>query len=263
VLATLLPPTSGGAEVAGVPLAAGNEHEIRLRVSVVTDHPGLYLKLSVRDNLEFFAGLYGLSGRRARGRIEECAAAVGIEDRLADRAGTLSRGLLQRAGLARALLPQPELLFLDEPTTGLDPEAAAGVRRLVAGMRERGTTVFMTTHRLDEAESVCDRVAIVNTRLVWVGTPTELKARMAPGALEVRLAEPLRDPEAVFGAVPGLDGWQNGRGAGVYVVRVADPRSAAPELARALVGAGASLLRLGELETSLEQAYLGLIGGEQ
>ena len=263
VLSTLLPPTSGSAEVAGLALASGNEAEIRGRVSVVTDYPGLYLKLSVRDNLEFFAGLYGLPRRRAEERIEECAAAVGIEDRLHDLAGSLSRGLLQRAGLARALLPDPDLLFLDEPTTGLDPAAATGVREIIAGFRRRGTTVFLTTHRLDEAEALCDRVAIVNTRLLSVGTPAEIKARMSPSSLEVRLGEPLRDPAAVFGSVDGIRGWRNGQGAGVYIVDVADPKTAAPGVARAVVGSGASLVRLCEVETSLEDAYLELVERER
>jgi len=221
----------------------------------VTEQPGLYLKLSVRDNPEIIAGLYGVRPAQARERIEECAAAVGIGDRLADLAGTLSRGLAQRAGLARALLPDPELLFLDEPTTGLDPEAAAGVREIISGLRQRGTTVFMTTHRLDEAELLCDRVAIVNTRLVSVGTAAELKARMASPALEVRVAEPLRDPRRVFGA----RSWRNGHSPGVYVVEVANPATDAPEVARAVVEAGAALLRLGEVETSLEDAYLELM----
>jgi ABC-2 type transport system ATP-binding protein len=259
VLCTLLPPTAGRAEVAGIPLGAGHEHEIRRRVSVVTENPGLYLKLSVRDNLEFFAGLYGLSGRRAKDRIAECSAAVGIDDRLSDPAGTLSRGLLQRAGLARALLPEPELMFLDEPTTGLDPEAAAEVRKLVSGLRQRGTTVFLTTHRLDEAESLCDRVAILNTRLVAVGTPAELKRRMSPGSLEVRLRNALRDPERVFAAAAGVRAWRNGGGTGVYVLDVDDPETAAPGVARAVVEAGASLVRLCEVETSLEDAYLELV----
>jgi ABC-2 type transport system ATP-binding protein len=263
VLCTLLPPTSGDAEVVGVSLASGNEPEIRRRVSVVTDYPGLYLKLSVRDNLEFFAGLYGLSPRRAKSRIEECAAAVGIEDRLPDFAGSLSRGLLQRAGLARALLPDPDLLFLDEPTAGLDPAAAAGVREIISGLRSSGATVFLTTHRLDEAESLCDRVAIVNTRLVSVGTPAELKARMSSGSLEVRLGAPLPDPEQVFGAVDGIRGWRNGHGAGVYIVDAGDPETGAPKVARAVVGAGASLVRLCEVETSLEDAYLELLDADR
>jgi ABC-2 type transport system ATP-binding protein len=259
VLCTLLPPTSGSAEVAGVPLAPGNEAEIRRRVSVVTEAPGLYLKLSVRDNLEFYAGLYGLAPRLARERIEDCAAAVGIGDRLGDPAGSLSRGLLQRAGLARALLADPEVLFLDEPTAGLDPAAAVGVRELVAALRSRGTTVFLTTHRLDEAERLCDRVAILNTRLVTVGTPAELRARRSGRALEVRLLEPLGDPGAVFGAVAGMQRWENGHGTGVYVVEVDDPERGAAGVARAVVGAGASLVRLGGVETSLEDVYLDLL----
>ena len=263
VLCTLLPPTSGSAEVAGVPLASGNEREIRRRVSVLTESPGLYLKLSVRDNLEFFAGLYGLSSRHARDRIEECVAAVGIADRLADFAGSLSRGLLQRAGLARALLPDPEVLFLDEPTAGLDPAAAADVREIVSGLRRRGTTVFLTTHRLDEAERLCDRVAIVNTRLVSVGTPAQLTAKMSSGSLEVRLGEPLRDPGQVFGEVDEIRGWRNGQGAGVYLVDVRDPEKGAADVARAVVGAGASLLRLCEVETSLEDVYLELLGADR
>jgi ABC-2 type transport system ATP-binding protein len=263
VLSTLLAPTSGRAEVAGVALVSGNETEIRRRVSVLTDYPGLYLKLSVRDNLEFFAGLYGLPRRQTQERIEECAAAVGIEDRLDDFAGSLSRGLLQRAGIARALLPEPDLLFLDEPTTGLDPAAATGVREIIAGLRHRGTTVFLTTHRLDEAESLCDRVGIVNTRLVSVGTPAEIKARIFPAALEVRLREPLQDPAAVFGAIDGVSAWRNGQGAGVYVVDVGDPEAVAPVVARAVVESGAALLRLSQVETSLEDAYLELVERER
>jgi ABC-2 type transport system ATP-binding protein len=262
VLCTLLPPTSGSAVVAGVPLGSGNEREIRRRISVLTETPGLYLKLSVRDNLEFFAGLYGLSSAQAGQRIEECATAVGIADRLGDLAGSLSRGLRQRAALARALLPDPTVLFLDEPTAGLDPAAAAGVREIVSGLRRRGTTVFLTTHRLDEAERLCDRVAIVSTRLVSVGTPAELIARFS-GLLEVRLGEPLRDPDSVFGAVDGIRSWHNGRSAGVYVVDVADPEGGAANIARAVVGAGASLIRLCAAEASLEDAYLELLDGDR
>ncbi len=248
--------------MAGVPLGSGNEREIRRRVSVLTETPGLYLKLSVRDNLEYFAGLYGLAMRRAGERIEECAAAVGIADRLGDLAGSLSRGLRQRAALARALLPDPAVLFLDEPTTGLDPAAAAGVREIVSGLRRRGTTVFLTTHRLDEAERLCDRVAIVSTRLVSIGTPAELIARFS-GLLEVRLREPLQDPGTVFGVVDGIRSWENGRGAGVYLVDVADRDEGAANIARAVVGAGASLIRLSAADASLEDAYLELLNGDR
>jgi ABC-2 type transport system ATP-binding protein len=256
VLSTVLPPTSGGGEVAGVPLVAGNEREIRRRISVLTDTPGLYLKLSLRDNLEFFAGLYGLSGRRGAERIEECAGSVGVADRLEDPAGTLSRGLLQRAGLARALLPDPEVLFLDEPTTGLDPAAAAGVRELIDGLRSRGTTVFLTTHRLDEAERLCDRVAILSTRIVCIGAPDELRARLS-GPLEVHLGAPLPDPARVFGNLAAVRRWRHGSGPGVYLLEVDE--AGAADVARAVVGAGASLLRLQPSTASLEDIYLDLL----
>jgi ABC-2 type transport system ATP-binding protein len=218
--------------------------------------------VSVHDNLEFFAGLYGLSPRQAKERIDECAAAVGIADRLSDYAGSLSRGLLQRAALARALLPDPMVLFLDEPTAGLDPAAAADVRKIISGLRQHGATVFLTTHRLDEAERLCDRVAIVKTRLVCVGTPAELTARKS-GALEVRLREPLRDPEKVFGSVQGIRAWTNGQGEGVYVVDVDDPDEDAPRVATAVVNTGGSLVRLCEVETSLERAYLELMDADR
>ena len=155
------------------------------------------------------------------------------------------------------------MLFLDEPTTGLDPAAAAGVRELIAGLRQRGTTVFLTTHRLDEAQRLCDRVAIVNTRLVSIGTPAELTARLSPGSLEVRLAAPLRDPDRVFGGVEAVSGWRNGLGAGVYVVDLRDPERGAADVARAVVGAGASLLRLCEVETSFEDVYLELLDADR
>ncbi|HXJ62867.1 MAG TPA: ABC transporter ATP-binding protein, partial [Actinomycetota bacterium] len=191
VLCTLLPPTSGTAEVAGIPLSPGNERELRRRISLMTETAGLYLRLTVRDNLEFFAGLAGLPAGRTGERIRECLELVGVADRVDDRAGALSKGLRQRVALARALLPDPDVLFLDEPTAGLDPAAAAGFRRILEGLRERGTTVFLTTHRLDEAERCCDRIAIVNTRLASVGPVGDLFGRRSRSRLEIALSDPL------------------------------------------------------------------------
>ncbi len=262
VLSTLLPLTSGTAEVAGVALEAVNRPEIRRRISVMPETPGLYLRLTVRDNLEFFAGLYGLSRSEAQRRIEQNLALVGLVDRADDLAGSLSRGLLQRTALARALLPDPAILFLDEPTTGLDPVAAAAVREIIGGLRDRGATVFLTTHRLDEAERLCDRVAIVNTRLVSVGRPEELRRRLFRPALELRLGRALLEPAALFESIRGVNRWTNGLGTGVYVLDVTDPEATAPEVARAVVGIGASILRLAEIGRSLEDVYLELVEDE-
>jgi ABC-2 type transport system ATP-binding protein len=263
VLATLLAPTAGRAEVAGLPvgpsLSARQASELRQRISVMPENPGLYLKLSVRENLEFFAHLYGVARGDLAGRIAQCLRAVGIEDRAESLAGTLSKGLRQRAALARTLLPRPAVLFLDEPTSGLDPEASLKVRELIASLREGGTAIFLTTHRLDEAERLCDRVAVLKTRLRSIGPPAALRRQVFSGALEVRLAEPLPDPDQVFGPIDGISGWQPGPQPGSYVLAVAEPAVVAPRVVRALVAAGADVIRVAEVEHSLEDVYLELV----
>jgi len=263
VLATLLAPTAGRAEVAGLPigptLSPGQGSELRQRISVMPENAGLYLKLSVRAHLEFFGRLYGIARGDLGGRIAECVRAVGLEDRVESIAGTLSKGLRQRAALARALLPRPAVLFLDEPTSGLDPEASLMVRELIAGLRDRGTAIFLTTHRLDEAERLCDRVAVLKTRLRSVGPPDALRRQVFSGALEIRLAEPLADPDRVVGMVAGISGWQPGAEPGSYILQTAEPAAVAPEVVRALVAAGAAVVRVAEVEHSLEDVYLELV----
>ena len=256
VLATLLSPTSGSAQVAGIDVGRDTGPELRRHIGVMTESPGLYAKLSVAENLEFFAGLYGL-GASARTRIGEALDAVGLHERRDDSAGSLSKGLRQRAALARALLNDPAVLFLDEPTSGLDPEATLDVRRLVEGLRERGTTIFLTTHRLEEAEKLCDRVAILKSRMRAVGKPDELRRELFGTSIEVAVASPLADPDRVFGRVPGFVAWSAENG--TYLVRVGDVRDAAPAIARALVKAGADVLRIAEAEHSLEEAYLEIV----
>jgi ABC-2 type transport system ATP-binding protein len=146
ILGTLISPTAGSATVAGIPVGPEGAAEIRQRIAVMPESPGLYQRLTVTENLDFFASLYGLPGRRAR--ITEALAAVGLADRAQDLTRSLSKGLRQRAALARALLNDPAVMFLDEPTSGLDPVAAHEVHGLIAGLRDRGVTVFLTTHRL-------------------------------------------------------------------------------------------------------------------
>ena len=255
-LGTLIAPTSGSATVAGIPLLPENGVDIRQRIAVMPEAPGLYLRLTVTENLEFFAGLYGL--RQAGARITEALAAVNLGDRAADLCGGLSKGLRQRVALARTLLGDPAIMFLDEPTSGLDPVAAHEVHDLINGLRSKGVTIFLTTHRLDEAERLCDRVAIMNTTLRVVGRPGELRERLFHKALVVRTVAPLGDPSTVFAGLPAVEGWRTDE-AGAYVLSVTDPRVAAPGVTRSVVGAGADVLSIGESQHSLEDVYLQLI----
>src|SRR5690349_18880235 len=259
-LGTLIAPTSGTAVVAGLPLAPENGVEIRRRIAIMTETPGLYGRLSVAENLECFADLYETP--HPRQRIESALRAVNLADRANDVCGSLSKGLRQRVALARALLSDPEVLFLDEPTAGLDPVATRDVHELIDQLRERGVTVFLTTHRLEEAERLCDRVAILNTTLRTVGRPDELRERLFARALAVRTLVPLPDPASVFAGLPAVESWHRD-GPADYMISVTDPDLAAPAVARALVAARADVRSIGESRHSLEDVYLELIDDEE
>lgn len=270
-LGTLIAPTSGSAIVAGIPLLPENGQAIRQRIAIMPEAPGLYLRLSVRENLEYFAGLFSLP--HPSDRIREVLDSVNMLARIDDLCGSLSKGLKQRVGLARALLSDPEVLFLDEPTSGLDPVATRDVNDLIEGLRRRGVTVFLTTHRLDEAQRLCDRVAILNTTMRMVGRPDDLRARLFTKSIVVTTAAPLPSPTDVFSGVSGVESWtvdvatndtsdaavQTAPDTTRYVLTVSDPRSVAPNVTRALVAAGADVEALGEVVHSLEDIYLQLV----
>jgi ABC-2 type transport system ATP-binding protein len=259
--------------VAGIPLGPARAAEIRQHISIMPEAPGLYRRLTVTENLDFFARLYGLPRREQR--ITEALAAVGLGDRAHDLAGSLSKGLRQRAALARTLLNDPAVMFLDEPTSGLDPVAAHEVHGLIGALRDRGVTIFLTTHRLDEAQRLCDRVAIMNTHLRIIGRPDELRQALFSRSLAVTTVAPLAKPDQVFAGLPAVQGWQTAdrsadrpadlsggpagpRPAG-YVLTVSDPAQAAPAVTRVLVAAGADVLSIAESRHSLEDVYLELI----
>ena len=258
-LGTLLAPTVGSAIIAGLVLNRENGVEIRRRIALMPESPGLYLRLTVSENLRCFAGLYELPN--ARERIDRALRAVNLVDRANDPCAALSKGLRQRVGLARALLSDPQVLFLDEPTSGLDPVASREVHELIDGLRKGGVTIFLTTHRLEEAERLCDRVAILSTTLRTIGRPEELRERLFRKTLLIRTLAPLAKPEGVFGGVRGVDSWHED-GPGTYILGVSDPTVAAPEIARSLVGAGADVISITESRHSLEDVYLELIDAD-
>jgi ABC-2 type transport system ATP-binding protein len=255
-LGTLLSPSAGAAFISGTPLTPDNGVQIRRRLAIMPESPGLYLRLSVAENLECFADLYEVPD--PTDRIGRALRAVNLADRAHDACGSLSKGLRQRVALARALLSDPEVLFLDEPTSGLDPVAAHDVHELIDELRQRGVTIFLTTHRLEEAERLCDRIAILSTTLRTIGRPDELRERLFARTLAVRTLTPLPDPDRVFAGLPAVDSWRQDD-SGEYVVAVSDAAVAAPAVTRALVTAGAEVLYVGESRHSLEDVYLQLI----
>jgi ABC-2 type transport system ATP-binding protein len=222
--------------------------------------PGLWLRLSVRENLECFADLYEVPD--PEDRIDRALRAVNPTDRARDACGALSKGLRQRAALARALLNDPEVLFLDEPTAGLDPVATRDVHELLASLSRSGVTIFLTTHRLEEAERLCDRVAILNTTLRSIGRPDELRDRLFAKTLTVTTLTPLAEPDGVFDGLSAVERWSQDGSAG-YVLAVSDSRVAAPAVTRALVAAGADVLSITESRHSLEDVYLELVDEDE
>lgn len=258
-LGTLIAPTSGSASVAGIPLTSDNGPQIRQHIAIMPENPGLYRRLTVTENLQLFAGLY--EQRNAASRIGEALEAVNLTARARDLCGSLSKGLRQRVGLARALLNDPAVMFLDEPTSGLDPVATREVNDLIVGLRQRGVTVFLTTHRLEEAERLCDRVAFLNTTLRLVGRPDELREQLFSRSLTVETLTPLAAPDDVFKSADGVESWRP-EGASSYVLSVTDPRTIAPRVTRALVAAGADVVSISESRHSLEDVYLQLINDD-
>jgi ABC-2 type transport system ATP-binding protein len=172
VLTGQLRPTSGTAQVAGCDVVEERQ-QLKPKIGVVFEYQNLYERLSARDNLVFAARLYGVP----KARVDQVLAQVGLTDRARDRIKEYSNGMKQRLLIARALLHEPDVFFLDEPTRGLDPNVARELRAIVAELARQGVTVFLTTHYMEEADQLCDRVAIIDQgRIVALDTPERLKA---------------------------------------------------------------------------------------
>ncbi|TFH08360.1 MAG: ABC transporter ATP-binding protein, partial [Candidatus Atribacteria bacterium] len=255
MLSALIEPTSGSASVGGRALGRENR-AIRQSVGVLTETPGLYKRLSAWDNLLFFAKLYGIDAPEKQ--VEKYLKMFELWDRRNGLAGTFSKGMRQKLALARALLHEPEILFLDEPTAGLDPEAAKTVRELIEALRSEERTIFLCTHNLDEADRLCDRIALFKSRLLTVGNPQSLKEKMYGRRTVIHLANPREGIENSLD-LPFITKteWIDGR----LLVSLSDPDTENPVLIRKLVELGADVQFVSELKVSLEDLYLDLMEG--
>jgi len=258
MLTALIAPTEGRASVDGLDVVVEPE-AIRARVGILTETPGLYDKLSARANLEFFGRLYGLDAATRAARIERYLRLFSLWERRDDVAGTFSKGMKQKLAIARALLHEPAVVFLDEPTAALDPEAAYVVREAIESMRREGRTIVLATHNLDEADRLCDRVAFVRGGLLRIDSPAGLRGSLGGRGVEVGLAGV--PDEAVAAAARSVAGVSGVEVAGDRLIVAADaPAAVTPELVRALVAAGADITAVHERATTLEQVYFEVMG---
>jgi ABC-2 type transport system ATP-binding protein len=261
MLITLLIPTAGKATVLGLDVVE-NAREVRKRIGYVFGgERGVYERLSGYDNLRYFAELYGVPPRDQKRRIEELLELVGLKGREHERAEGYSRGMKQRLHVARGLLHDPEVLFLDEPTIGLDPVGARDVRAMIASLTDAGKTVLLTTHYMFEADALCDRIAVITQgAIVAEGTPEQLKRGVAEGTVvEVE----------VYGAGDEAVARVRGLG-GVTAVAVEEREQAqvlvvqtgpGAQLTQAILGClnGAEIGRISHREPTLEDAYVALV----
>jgi ABC-2 type transport system ATP-binding protein len=261
MLITLLIPTAGTARVLGLDVVR-QAREVRRRIGYVFGgERGVYERLSGYDNLRYFAELYGVPAREQKRRIEELLELVGLKGREHERAEGYSRGMKQRLHVARGLLHDPEVLFLDEPTIGLDPVGAREVRATIGSLTEVGKTVLLTTHYMFEADALCDRIAVISQgKIVAQGTPTDLKRGVAEGT--VVEVEVFGVPEEAVERVRSLGGVtavavEEREQAQVVVVQTRP----GVEVTHAILGClnGADIGRISQREPTLEDAYVALV----
>ncbi|MFD5326771.1 ABC transporter ATP-binding protein [Streptomyces sp. NPDC127092] len=262
MLNTLLLPTSGSARILGYDVAR-QPLEVRRRIGYVFGGDrGLYERLSALDNLRYFAELYGVEPREQLPRIHELLETVGLKGREKERVEGYSRGMRQKLHIARGLLHRPDVLFLDEPSIGVDPAAARELRQMVADLVKGGTTVLLTTHYMAEADELCDRIAVIASGTVRAeGTPNELKDRVRKlDVLEVEVHDAvgeehlrrLRETEGIERATVETDG----------TVDVVTVHARPDHGSHASVLAALGELRTGKVTTrepTLEDAYLSII----
>jgi len=264
VLGCLLAAGAGTAALFGLPIADPRARvEIRRRIGVLPQDPGLYDRLTAEENLASHGRLYGLADAHLARRVGELLELVGLSGERRRRVGTFSGGMKKRLAIARALVNDPGLVFLDEPTTGLDPAATHAMHEHIAALAARGgCTIVLCTHNLAEAERLCSRVVILERgREVASGPPAELERRFG-GARRAEIDARALDAPAVE-AVRGA--------AGISAVRVVGPNQleldlggdgALPAAVAALVAAGAEVTRAVEVRPTLEDVYLRLAGGD-
>lgn len=258
MLTSLIAPTRGRALVNGLKVGT-DDTAIRRCVGILTENPGMYERLSAEKNLQIYAKLYDVADVPAT--VNKFLQMLDLYDRRKDPVGSFSKGMRQKLAIARSLLHDPKVLFLDEPTSGLDPEAAKMVRDFIEVLKQRGRTIFMCTHNLDEADRLCDRIGIFKQHLITVDTPAALREKLYGRKVVIHLREmnpAWADLLRALSAVKVVEVVDQ-----KLLITLEDPERDNPQIIRQLVNAGADIRFVGELRHSLEQIYLEMIHSEK
>jgi ABC-2 type transport system ATP-binding protein len=256
MLCCLIRPTAGTAFIGSYEVGK-DAMRIREIVGLLPESPGLYGELSAYRNLEFYAKLYGVPKQRREENIERFLRMLDLWDRRDDPVGTFSKGMQQKIAIVRAMVHEPKVLFLDEPTAALAPESAKVVRDFILELKREHRTIFLCTHNLYEAERLCDRVAILNTRLVAMGSPDALKRKFGPNRTEVQL---VRVDQRIINAVRKLADVKEVMAEGNKLLVTTDaPETANPAIVETIVKNGGRVLYVTPAAHALEEAYLKLV----
>ncbi len=256
MLASILKPTSGEATIAGYDVV-DDARTVRSVVGLLTEFPGLYHRMPALDYLHFFGQLQGLPRPEREERIERLMIRFGMWEARRQRLGEYSKGMRQKIALIRALLHDPQVLFLDEPTSAMDPHSAKMVRDAIVDLRSSHRAIILCTHNLVEAETLADRIAIIKEgAIIALGTPLELKVRLLGNpVLEMQLAGPL---DGLLPAIESLVAIEE-RGETWFRYRTGAPQEVNPLLVQRLADEGAHIITLSEVPRSLEDVYLRIV----
>lgn len=257
MLSALIAPTTGTAIVNGYDVVS-EAMDVRRTVGVLTETPGMYDRLSAEYNLLVYARLYEVADPRKA--VERYLRLLDLWDRRSDPVGSFSKGMKQKLAIARTLIHEPQTVFFDEPTSGLDPVAARAVREFIAELKTAGRTIFLTTHNLDEAERLCDRIAVLRTGLVALDTPANLRAGLFGQQVHIQIANLSADHAQATENLPFVRRVQTDGDR--LKVELDEPHRNNPALIAALVQAGAAVQYVQPAGATLEDVYLDLVNGD-
>ena len=257
MLCCLISKTSGSARIGDLDTSDSDDAmKIRKMIGLVPDNVGLYETLSAYANLEFYGRMYEFPEKQLKENIEKYLKMLDLWDKKDLPVGSFSKGMKQKVSLARALVHDPEVLFMDEPTANLDPEAAKTIRDVILDLRKENRTILLNTHNLDEAQRICNRIGVLKTRLIAVDTPENL-AKLVSGRKTVILLEEMND--RILGAVRALNPRSVETDGNKIIVSMADPDRETPAIITAIVSVGGKVRSVSETGASLEDIYLQLV----